>query len=185
MRWEDYAKIAHLEHFIDAKIGNVLESRRQTVAEWVRNPRPAVFFGNAGRGKTYALCAILRALIENHPKNICEIRYIKSRHIDERILHEMKNYGSAKGFIDSISEPCFLLIDDFGTERDTDRSIGDMTDILDERQCKITLITTNLTTKEVENTYGPRMMSRLKPFDWIKFGGEDLRKKQKKTTKSV
>ena len=79
-----------------------------------------------------------------------------------------------------------LIIDDLGTEKQTATRYEEMLEILNTREmngrkypCK-TIITTNMTPKDLFDTYGERVASRiLGNFDVLRFCGEDIRLKRK------
>ncbi len=79
-----------------------------------------------------------------------------------------------------------LIIDDLGTEKQTATRYEEVLEILNTREmngrnrpCK-TIITTNLSPKQLFDTYGERVASRiLGSFDVLQFCGDDIRLKRK------
>ncbi|MBR5280111.1 MAG: ATP-binding protein [Clostridia bacterium] len=79
-----------------------------------------------------------------------------------------------------------LIIDDLGSEKQTATRYEELLEILNTRElngrkhpCK-TIITTNMTPKNLFDTYGERVASRiLGTFDVLRFCGDDIRLKRK------
>jgi DNA replication protein DnaC len=144
---------------------------------FIGKPRNVVLWGGAGRGKTHFSFALMRGLLEKNPDLYGHIRFFKSKELDDRILENTKQYGSASDFLKSMKEIQYLFIDDFGMERATDRAKIDYYDLLDTRlyNMKTTVISTNLDERAMGEYFGERVYSRLKEFIWIEFDGPDLR----------
>ena len=115
--------------------------------------------------------------IEKHHGAEHPFKFIKAKILDDEILKQTREWGSATYYLQTIKETGVLFIDDFGIDRGTERTERDYYDIIDGRweEERPTIITTNLSPAQIENMYGQRIFSRLKDFKWIKFNGEDLR----------
>ncbi len=74
-----------------------------------------------------------------------------------------------------------LVLDDIGSEKTTSFVEAFIYDILESRRnlSKPTIITTNLTDKEIESRYGKRVTSRLHDGHSITFNGNDNRVNKK------
>jgi len=84
---------------------------------------------------------------------------------------------------DAIAEytkPSVLILDDLGAEKTTDYSLTSLYLIIDERinNLKRTIVTTNLTLKEIEEKMDARVASRLSGMKIIKLTMPDHRKKR-------
>jgi DNA replication protein DnaC len=71
-----------------------------------------------------------------------------------------------------------LMLDDMGAEKSTEFSITTLYIILDRRirDCRRTIITTNLSKEEIEKTFGARIASRLAGMENIKINMPDRRR---------
>lgn len=141
--------------------------------------RNLVISGKAGRGKTYFTWCLYRGLVEKYEREH-PFKFIKAKVLDDEILKQTREWGSATYYIQTLKEAGVLFIDDFGIDRGTERTERDYYDIIDGRweEERPTVITTNLSPAQIENAYGQRIFSRLKDFKWINFLGEDLRGKK-------
>jgi DNA replication protein DnaC len=84
------------------------------------------------------------------------------------------------GIIAEYSSVPVLVLDDLGAEKTSEYSITTLYIILDRRirECRQTIITTNLTQQEIEKTFGARIASRLSGMENIKINMPDYRKKR-------
>jgi DNA replication protein DnaC len=143
--------------------------------EWVKRPSSMVLTGEAGRGKTWFSCALLKAAIRVYGEFEC--RFLRMSDFDDRCLELGREFGTAAPYIQSINDHRILFIDDFGTERSTDRIEKEFLQLLDYRYRHMlpTIISTNLTPEIIAKQYGTAIFSRLKDYKWIAFRGSDLR----------
>lgn len=126
------------------------------------------FNGKPGVGKSHLAMSILKEL--NGLDTSC--LFID---IDE-MLRKIRNSFSNKEspyteqyFIDLLSEVDFLVLDDLGAETgniDTDKQASDFTSrvlraVINARQDKATIITTNLASEKLLNMYDPKLISRM------------------------
>lgn len=123
--------------------------------------------GESGIGKTHLAKAVWRQFMA---ENRFELQWSKA---------EQKTYGNtgqwcnwrkacaefrdgAYGYIEDLCDEWFVVIDDLGAERDTTGFIASATDrILAGRKGKWTMITTNLTLKEIADRIDTRIASRM------------------------
>lgn len=141
------------------------------------NPaRSLVLTGDPGRGKTYAMYYIIKNLLEKY--HISFTRFARALDIDQKILADIKEWGSASHYIQCLCEVEFLFIDDFGMESGTERMERNYYDLLDRRVSNEvpTILSTNLKPEEFEKNFGGRIASRLQEFMKISFKGQDLRR---------
>ena len=143
--------------------------------DWINQPVSSVLTGDAGRGKThFSLCLAKEAV---RKFGISNVIWFKSKRLDDEIVSCTKEFGSASYKIKTLSDVDILFIDDFGMDRSTERAERDYYEIIDTRweNYKVTVLSTNLTPKQIEKVYGARIYSRLKDFSWFLFNGPDLR----------
>lgn len=116
-----------------------------------------IFCGPVGNGKTYAAACIANELIDRGiPVLITSL---------PRILNASKN--DLNEIIREVQKYDLVIVDDFGTERQTEFAMETAQYFLDERykSGKPTIITTNLGKKDIETPANPqyaRMFSRIK-----------------------
>ena len=75
-----------------------------------------------------------------------------------------------------------MILDDLGTEMVTPMSVAALYTLINTRlvEHKITIISTNLSTDEIEVKYSPQIASRLEgEFHQLEFAGDDIRKIKK------
>lgn len=135
-----------------------------------------LFMGSAGLGKTHLSLAIVSGLIEKGFTPLygsAENLFMQM----EKEKFESKNIG----FYESVISADLLVIDDLGAEIETKFSKAALYNILNTRLLagRPTIINTNLTMKEIEARYTPRISSRLiGSFDAYKFLGDDIRQQR-------
>ena len=141
-------------------------------------PHSLILSGPCGAGKTHLAISILQEQIQHG--HWLDIWFVSS----PEMLREIKmtydpDYPlSEADVIDKYTEIEFLVIDDLGAEAATDWAISTFYLILDRRHRNDTptLITTNLTTQEIEEKLGARIASRLSEYRTIQLKGIDHRK---------
>lgn len=137
-----------------------LNASREFIKRYVdgENPDGMVFLGTVGSGKTYLASAIIGKLIENgvDAKIILlhdfmdELRAAVKDDSPQRLINQVKSYK-------------VLAIDDLGADNNTDFAISAVFSILNYRiNYELpTIITTNLSYKQIEEVYGSRICSRI------------------------
>lgn len=135
-----------------------------------------VLSGKTGCGKTHLAVAMMReykvssigALFITAPELLLKIRTAFSANATETEDEIIRHYADIE----------MLVIDDLGAEKTTEYSITTLYLIIDRRnrELKKTIITTNLTLQEIEETLGARMASRLSDMKVIKINMPDHRK---------
>ena len=85
-----------------------------------------------------------------------------------------------EGLIDYYSGCSLLILDDLGSEKTSEFAVTTLYIILDRRlrDCRKTIITTNLNKEEIDKTFGARIASRLAGMENIKINMPDYRKKR-------
>ena len=132
-----------------------------------------VLRGNTGCGKTHLAVAMIRDL------NIFKALYIT---VPDLLLKIRSSFNGGSESEDEIigkySEIQVLVLDDLGAEKVSEFAITTLYIILDRRirECRKTIITTNLSKEEIEATFGARIASRLAGMENIKINMPDYRK---------
>lgn len=112
-----------------------------------------VLIGDTGVGKSHLAYAALKALSDHTKKIGLFINVVD-------LLAKIKEDFSLEAeYIRRISEAEWLVLDDLGTEKVTEWSSGILYSILNKRTK--TIITTNLSPRDIMGTYGKRVYSRV------------------------
>ena len=153
-----------------------------------------VLFGNTGCGKTHLAVALVRnAFIKNTNYllaldwggKIHHVKIILFKPVPDLLLEIRQSFrdGSETSEEDIIKKYCsadLLVLDDLGSEKTSEYSITTLYIIIDrrDRELRPTIITTNLSQKEIEERLGARIASRLAGMKNIKINMPDYRKKR-------
>ena len=133
------------------------------------------FFGDVGTGKSFMAVSLAKRLIEK----LVNVTYIGSYEMCQTINEAIfKADGDAITKRDLFYNTDFLIIDDLGTEIDTQISSKSILDLINYRLSKNlkTLITSNLNVDAIKEKYGERLSSRILSNYYIyRFQGRDLR----------
>lgn len=117
--------------------------------------------GEPGNGKTFVASCIANELIEKGIPTIC----VHVESLLNKIKETYKKWGSEveEDILRGLTNADLLIIDDLGTEQETDWATTKIYNILDSRYRKELplIITTNLPLKELENRYEKRTYDRL------------------------
>ena len=140
-----------------------------------------IMMGGTGLGKTHLSLAIANAAIEKG----FGVVYASVNNIVSRL--EREHFGRDEDLsTGSLLLDCDLLIlDDLGTEFRTAFSISEIYNIINTRQMvqRPTIISTNLTMKEIEDRYSERFASRiLGGYVRLPFCGRDVRLQKRMRT---
>ena len=169
--WSEYCKLYRLsQRCSDARLTDFLEPNLcRFSSTWPQSKKGAVLYGPTGRGKTHYMHALIRAVVLTY--GLGAVRFFKAVQLDRVLLAEFLELGSAEGPLDHLRTVDFLFIDDFGVERATERTERDYFDVFDARwdAGRPTVLSTNLSPKDIEARFGDRIYSRLKGADWLDF----------------
>ncbi len=123
-------------------------------------------YGPAGSGKTLLACIILQELML---KYALSGRFIDiSRQFFQRLKRSYNSsdelYGSGARILDDLIEVPFLVIDDFGVQRNTEWESEMLYNLIDSRyeQERLTIITSNVHINEFKDIAYGRVHSRIK-----------------------
>ena len=141
------------------------------------NGENLLFYGTTGLGKTFLSNCIAKELIDSNQVVIYQTAFT--------ILEILANHRFRRGETefndfqyDQLFQCDLLIIDDLGTEISNSFTNAEIFNIVNTRiiSGKKTIISTNLTPKEISNIYTDRVFSRvLDKFMPFKFYGPDLR----------
>ena len=127
---------------------NLLHQKVQSALDWVPNGNISglLLHGTTGVGKTRGIWEIIRKMwIQEAQKDKqLQFQFLTMRKIEGMIEQSFDDRTHSK-MIDSLIEMPFLIIDDFGKERLTQRMATDLFSVIDERSTskRATVISTN------------------------------------------
>ena len=118
-----------------------------------------LLYGNVGSGKTYIACAIANSIITEYSYTV------KMRNFAQ-ILNDLQKGGfnlDRNEYIEQITNPTLLILDDFGIERNTEYALEQIYNVINARYLKArpTIITTNLNFKDIEKEQEDIMLGRI------------------------
>lgn len=142
-----------------------------------KNGDNLLFYGTTGLGKTFLSNCIAKSLLD---KNKIVIYQTAFTILD---ILERRRFGKGDRKLDNyqydlLLEADLLIVDDLGTEVSNAFTTSEIFNIINTRiiRDKKTIISSNLTPKEISDTYTDRVFSRvLQNFIPLKFYGKDLR----------
>lgn len=134
-----------------------------------------VFSGPVGTGKTHLACVLLRGAAERQMGG----RYWSVPQLLDEIRARFGEKGEqAHAFARRVSDEHLLLLDDLGAERATDWATTELAKLIDYRYQRglATLVTTNLTLRDVAEYLGERTADRMAEWQWVHVGGQSHRR---------
>ncbi len=142
-----------------------------------RNEDNLLFYGTTGLGKTFLCSCIAKALLDKDKIVVYQTAFTILE-ILERKRFGNKNRDRSSYEYDLLFDADLLIVDDLGTEVSNTFTNAEIFNIVNTRiiRGKKTIISTNLTPKEISEIYTDRVFSRiLQQFIPLKFFGQDLR----------
>lgn len=140
------------------------------------NNENLLFYGTTGLGKTFMSNCIAKALLDKGKIVIYQTAF--------KILEIISDYKFRKNSVNNefeykiLFDSDLLIIDDLGTELSNSFTNTEIFNIINTRLLnnKKTIISTNLSLKQIAETYSDRVYSRIAShFKPLKFYGPDLR----------
>lgn len=149
-------------------------------ADFSRSSPSLLFYGRSGLGKTHLSLSIARSAIEQG----YEVIYDSVINLLGQV--EKEHFGRSSADVDTLSlllQADLLILDDLGTEFNTQFSISTLYNIINTRLNRglPTIISTNLDYPEIHERYEERIVSRLfAVYECYHFIGTDVRLLKKK-----
>ena len=181
-------KTFNINIFTDEPFGNETMTPRQNMQDIVsiaegfisnfneNNGDNLLFYGTTGLGKTFLCSCIAKSLLDKNKIVIYQTAFTILEIIEG---HRFKRDTRSNDYeYNSLFSADLLIIDDLGTEVANTFTNAEIFNIVNTRIIggKKTIISTNLTPKEISETYTDRIFSRiLDKFIPLKFYGPDLR----------
>lgn len=170
---EDYYEGESLRAFRTA-----VNASREFIARFNSDYENLYFYGTVGTGKSFLSICIAKELIDRGT----EVLYFSSASLFDRMADAaFGRNGSAadtRGLTDDLYGCECLIIDDLGTEMTNAFVLSSLFAILNTRELgrKSTIITTNLSLRELQERYSDRIFSRItNGFTLCKLTGHDIR----------
>lgn len=120
-----------------------------------------LLIGKTGAGKTYIMECMANDLINKETL----VYFTSAFELNENLLKYHTTFDETKGqYLSMLIEPNYLFVDDLGTEPILKNvTVEGIYNVLSERMRdnKKTVISTNLTPKQIQDYYGDRVFSRL------------------------
>ncbi|MDT2484872.1 ATP-binding protein [Enterococcus raffinosus] len=156
----------------DQETKNALEIAKRAVNEFILGkPVHVVFTGKSGTGKSHLAMSIAWDVLErsNYDKDVLYVNY---RELLDQLRFAMNDKEAQRqiqgALMAELKTADLVIIDDIGAElggnktSDSSRYNNDtLTGLLEARQNMATVVTTNLTAKELQEAYGERILSRI------------------------
>lgn len=141
--------------------------------------------GGTGLGKTFLSACIARVVAENG-HSVCYDQTAAALEAFEtkKFSRDPEKAETAAVRVERMLECELLILDDLGTEMPTPMSVSALYTLLNTRLIngKKTIVSTNLTDKELSRRYTPQICSRLDgEFERLPFFGTDIRLLKKET----
>ena len=136
--------------------------------------RSLFFQGPTGLGKTHLSLAIASEVIRRG----YNVLYTPVQALLDTLERERFRRGDETFSLDFVLDCDLLILDDLGSEFSTSFSTAAIYNIINSRliEQKPTIISSNLSIKEIESRYSPRVLSRLVgSYSTIPFRGNDIR----------
>lgn len=190
------------KRYMKSSLENFIGDVNTPVSKWLKNGESNMLIQSpkAGNGKTHLSIALLGAWVQSKRDYMVRATVIKKKSAFglsvvvptcrytnfASLVLELK--GSFEGvgvseqkIINEYSMYDILVLDDLGSEKYSEYVQGVIYTILNNRydSMKPTIVTTNLSSKDITKTYGSRILSRLLSGEMITLNGEDLRIKNR------
>jgi DNA replication protein DnaC len=151
----------------------------QKILDWIKGRKNMlILLGNPGCGKTYCIAAIANYIVDVSP----EIRLFTEDSFMKKLHSSMASKEDYHSELHRLCESEFLVYDDLGSTGQTDFRKEVVFELCDKRYGNMlpTIISSNLTRKDIGEIYHPRIISRIfaKENTIIEMSTEDLRQRE-------
>lgn len=158
---QTYQECMNFIHNFDTEHGNLL------------------LFGNTGIGKTFLSHCIAKEVMDS----LHSVLYLTASEFFDALLEKALTRNDESCLLyEQIHQCDLLIIDDLGTERNTDFVVSQLFVCLNDRilNRKSTIISTNLTLEEIKTNYTERTFSRISNhYKILRLAGDDIRIQKK------
>lgn len=163
------------------------EAMKGKLHEAVAEKRDVLLMGSTGCGKTHLAAAMMRRVVvtsgtlyELARDPVALFLPVPELLMKIRSTFRTGSTETEETLLDRYSTKAPLILDDLGSERSTEWTESTLYLLIDRRSrdMRWTIVTTNLTMKEIENTMGARIASRLADMLVVANQLQDWRKKR-------
>ena len=158
-------------------MADILDFCRKYAAGFTPGVKGILMQGDTGLGKTHLSLAIAAQVAEKG----AVVLYDSAQNLLRQIEGEHFGRMEQKGTLDAALNADLLILDDLGTEFASQFTLSMIYDILNTRfsQNRTTIVSTNLTARELEEKYSRRIVSRLYScLTCLRFVGKDVRQQK-------
>ncbi|MDO5477243.1 MAG: ATP-binding protein [Eubacteriales bacterium] len=179
---EKYYTGEDLQHFRSS-----LQTCRRFVEEFDRVYRNLYLYGTVGTGKTMLSVCAARALLEKGHS----VLYFSAASLFDRLAESAFSGGSRDALRDFTRDlyGCdLLIIDDLGTEFTNAFVASQLFSCISERALnrRATIISTNLSLRELQSRYSDRVFSRItSTYEICKLTGRDIRLQKRRRARRI
>lgn len=168
------------QRYLGADISKIGPDNAEKLQAWARGATSApwnfVMLGNIGTGKTYAVCALVRWMIEQGQ----DVRYTSQAEILRQIRATWAHNAavSEDEVWRGLRAPRILVIDDVGAARVNENDVLRISELIDMRynDCKPVLLVSNLDRDGLRKELGDRAYDRIREGAMtLKFAGSTRR----------
>ena len=156
------------------RMETVLDFCKNYADDFSHNSPSLLMYGETGLGKTHLSLAIAGTVIKNGGGVI----YASAQNILNKLEDEKFGRSENENTLNSLIECDLLILDDLGAEFSTQFTVSAIYNIVNSRLLggKPTIISTNLSMKQLETVYTKRTASRiLSEYTLLRFDGSDIR----------
>jgi len=146
----------------------------EAARSFIETPRDFLLLhGDTGRGKTWLASAISRELIIRG----AWVRFVAVSDMIADLAESYRRDDSFDATFKKYKNVPVLILDDLGVEKDTERSLEHVYNLIDHRYSweRGTVITSNMAGDKIAARYGTRIMSRIKTGKVVELKGKDRR----------
>lgn len=121
-----------------------------------------MFYGNVGTGKSFYACAIANDVMERHLESVMMIDM-------NTLLNKVSSFDSRQRMLDDLDFVDLLIIDDFGTTRNTEFAWENIYTIINNRSRtgKPLIVTTNLAPSDFDTEGKEMPLDQARVYDRI------------------
>lgn len=149
------------------------------IDEFDTNKGNLLLFGTTGVGKTFLSHCIAKEIMQTAHS----VLYLTATEFFDALLSKVLNQNDESHVLYEQIQTCdLLIIDDLGTERNTDFIVSQLFVCLNNRilNQKSTIISTNLTLDKIKSNYTERTFSRISNhYKILRLAGDDIRIQKK------
>lgn len=150
-------------------------THKQAIIDWTSDPKGfLVLAGTSGLGKTYSACALMQNALSQRKS----VHFVSVSSLYLEVLGAQKEQKIPE-LIYRYVTPDLLVLDDLGVRTPSDFFLEILYLLINARYDKAegsTIITTNMTAKDMHAKFGSALVSRIISGKSIKFTGIDKRK---------